>query len=113
MPEDTLIRSLLLPELSLIEARPIWRKRTLELHVLKQPMVEYCPHCASASRSAYDHRSVRLKDEPLRGFQIRLVIRKRRSQMTRAESGASYFEGDFNRPKSFLTSAGILPRPVI
>jgi transposase len=44
----------------------------------KQPVTEYCPRCASPSNSAYDHRTVRLKDEPLRGFQVSLEVRKRR-----------------------------------
>jgi transposase len=78
MPMETLIRSLLLPELSLIEVRPRRLKRILEVHVAKQPMREHCPKCAAASETTYDHRTVRVKDEPLRGFQIRLVIRKRR-----------------------------------
>ncbi len=78
MPMETLIRSLLLPELSLIFVRPIRLKRILEVHVEKQPLVEYCPKCATASTSTYDHRTVRVKDEPLRGFQVRLMLRKRR-----------------------------------
>jgi transposase len=78
MPIDTLIRSFLLPELSLTEVRPIPGKRTLEVHVSKQPLTEYCPRCAAPSNSAYDHRAVRVKDEPFRTFQVRLVVRKRR-----------------------------------
>jgi transposase len=78
MPIATLIRSFLLPELSLTEVRPIPGKRTLEIHVQKQPLTEYCPRCATASSSTYDQRSVRVKDEPFRTFQVRLVVNKRR-----------------------------------
>ena len=78
MPSQRLIRSVLLPELSLVRVLPVPRARLLEIHVEKEPVTEYCPRCARGSRSAYDHRVVRVKDEPLRGFQVRLVIRKRR-----------------------------------
>jgi transposase len=78
MPEESLIRSFLLPELSLVRFRPIPNGRVIEVEVEKQPKEEYCPACATRSASGYDRRTVRLKDEPLRGFQIRLLVRKRR-----------------------------------
>jgi transposase len=58
--------------------RSIRATRRIVVHVQKVPVPEYCPRCATRSNSAYDHRSVRLKDAPLRGYQVRLVIRKRR-----------------------------------
>ena len=75
---ETLIRTLLLPELSLQRVSPMRRTRLLEVHVEKQPLPEFCPRCATGSKSTYDHRVVRVKDEPVRGYQVRLVIRKRR-----------------------------------
>lgn len=78
MPEDSLIRSLLLPELSLIAFRKVPDSRVIEVVAAKKPEQEYCPRCATASRTGYDRRSVVLKDELFRGHQVRLVIHKRR-----------------------------------
>jgi len=39
---------------------------------------EYCPKCATKCSSVYDHRKVRLKDEPVRGKSLVLIITKRR-----------------------------------
>lgn len=39
---------------------------------------EFCPRCATPSRSTYDHRRVRILDAPLRDKTTYLVIRKRR-----------------------------------
>lgn len=78
MPDESLIRTLLLPELSLLRFRPIPNGKVIEVEVEKLRNEEYCPRCATRSDAGYDHRRVRLKDEPLRGFQIRLVVTKRR-----------------------------------
>jgi transposase len=39
---------------------------------------EVCPRCATPSQSVYDHRTVTIRDEPMRKAEIRLLIRKRR-----------------------------------
>jgi transposase len=78
MPESSLIRSLLLPELSLVGAALNPPARTMEVRAEKVAKEEYCPRCATVSVSGYDHRRVRVKDEPLRGVQVRLTVRKRR-----------------------------------
>ncbi len=39
---------------------------------------EICPKCASPSTSVYDHRVIKVRDEPLRREQVLLKIRKRR-----------------------------------
>ena len=78
MPEATLIRNLLLPEVRLIKTVSVTAQRRLEVHAAKAPREEYCPKCATRSESAYDHRTVVIKDTPLRGAQVRLLIRKRR-----------------------------------
>jgi transposase len=48
------------------------------IECVKLPKIEYCPHCANPSETTYDHRSVRIKDAPIRGKGVDLVIRKRR-----------------------------------
>ena len=78
MPETMLLRRLLLPELKFQRS---WRKPgtgTLGVEAEKQSAMEVCPRCATPSRSVYDHRSVRLRDSPLRDLAVRLIVRKRR-----------------------------------
>lgn len=82
MPDELLTRSLLLPEL---ELRKSWHKpgsvRT-HLEVAKSSAVEVCPRCATPSSSVYDHRTVVVKDAPLRDKHVLLHIRKRRFSCT-------------------------------
>jgi transposase len=78
MPDESLIRTLLLPELSFIAFRRIPDTRAIEVVANKTPQVEYCPHCATPSTSTYDTRKVTLKDEPLRTFRVSLIVLKRR-----------------------------------
>jgi len=78
MPETMLLRHLLLPELKLTRT---WRKpltRTVAMEAEKVSDVEVCPRCATASSSVYDHRTVRVRDTPIRGLAVRLLVRKRR-----------------------------------
>jgi len=78
MPETMLLRRLLLPELKFKRS---WRKPgtvTLGVEVEKESAFEVCPRCATASSSVYDHRVVRVRDEPLRDLAVRLIVRKRR-----------------------------------
>lgn len=80
MPSRILTNFILLPELKLTSIRA----STTQQHATyfcdkKQPAQgEYCPKCATPSRSTYDHRRVRVRDTPIRGEGIHLVIRKRR-----------------------------------
>lgn len=77
MPMERLSRFILLPELKLTRTvRENRQQGRLECH--KVPQTEYCPKCASPSHSTYDHRTVRVKDAPIRGQGVWLVIRKRR-----------------------------------
>jgi transposase len=78
MPEESLIRTLLLPELSFISFKKVPATRSIEVVARKDAAVEYCPRCAAASTSTYDHRQVRLRDEPFRTFQVWLTVIKRR-----------------------------------
>lgn len=78
MPDSNLIRTLLLPELSLVSFKRGRDNRVIEVVATKDAKVEYCPQCATPSTSTYDHRRVRLKDEPFRTFQVNLTVIKRR-----------------------------------
>jgi transposase len=78
MPDQSLIRTLLLPELSFVSFKKVPDTRVIEVVAVKVPKVEYCPHCATPSTSTYDHRRVRLKDEPFRTFRVWLTVVKRR-----------------------------------
>lgn len=77
MALDGFIRYLLLPELRLLETRPSARGGT-EFFAEKVSSMEVCPRCAQPSRSTYDRRWVRLRDDPLRGGEAVLWVRKRR-----------------------------------
>jgi transposase len=78
MPESILLRQLLLPELRYQRS---WRKpgtATLSVAAEKQSQLEVCPRCATPSTSTYDHRTVVVRDAPMRAFAVRLLVRKRR-----------------------------------
>ena len=77
MPMKTLSNFILLPELKLVRIESQGRFNAL-WHCQKIPRLEYCPKCATPSNSTYDHRVVRVKDNPIRGHGASLVIRKRR-----------------------------------
>jgi transposase len=80
MAEDSFNRFLLLPDLRMLEARPRGPGGLggTELFAEKVSAFEVCPKCATPSSSVYDHRWVRLKDDPLRTRQTILWVRKRR-----------------------------------
>ena len=80
MAVESLFRYLLLPELELLDARPGGRDGLggTELFAEKRSPMEVCPRCAQPSTSVYDHRWVRLRDDPLRVRQLILFVRKRR-----------------------------------
>jgi len=77
MPTASLDRTVLLPELRLFEVKAS-TMRGLLLFTEKTSRLEVCPRCATPSRSVYDRRSVRLRDQPLRGRQVLMCVRKRR-----------------------------------
>ena len=78
MPEESLIRTLLLPELSLAAFRRIPNTRSIEVLARRERREEYCPRCATQSTSGYDRRRVVLKDAPFRDQRVTLVVEKRR-----------------------------------
>jgi len=78
MPETMLLRHLLLPEMKFHRS---WRRpgtKSLTVEGEKESPLEVCPRCATASTSVYDHRTVSIRDTPVRGVGVRLLIRKRR-----------------------------------
>jgi transposase len=78
MPDQSLIRTLLLPELSLTSFRRIPDTRVLEVVAMKRTAIEFCPRCASPSSTGYDRRRVVLKDAPFRDLRVSLLVDKRR-----------------------------------
>ncbi len=76
MPLENLARFVLLPELRLnyIFSQP----GSARYFATKERRVEYCHRCAQPSTIGYDSRVVRLKDSPLRGKSVELVVKKRR-----------------------------------
>lgn len=81
MPLENLAQYLVLPELRFVDTR---RREGggVELYAEKVSDMEVCPKCATPSRSVYDRRWVTLRDEPLRGAHVILLIRKRRFSCT-------------------------------
>lgn len=77
MPRNTLTNFILLPELKLVQSYKE-SKSTGRIECEKVAKVEYCHRCAKPSSTTYDHRTVRVKDAPIRGRLIYLEIRKRR-----------------------------------
>jgi transposase len=77
MPFKTLSKFLLIPELELN-----YVKKTSHGYCVifceKKKTIEYCPRCASPSNSTYDRRQVQIKDAPIHGNAVKLMIRKRR-----------------------------------
>ena len=77
MPRESLAQLQLLPEMELIRVSRGPTGAT-DFVVRMTSGVEVCPRCATPSRSVYDRRWVRIKDEPLRRTAARLLIHKRR-----------------------------------
>ncbi len=77
MSKERLARLVLLPELELVKSVKL-SNRILGLLCKKNSTHEVCPKCACPSESVYDHRPVRIKDEPLRNKLVVLLINKRR-----------------------------------
>ena len=78
MPEDPLIRKLLLPELRFSHTSHKPNSATTHVWAVKESGAEVCPRCATQSESVYDTRVVKLKDAPIREGNIWLHVRKRR-----------------------------------
>jgi transposase len=77
MSMERLARLVLLPELELVKSVKL-SNRILGFFCKKNSTHEVCPKCARPSESIYDHRLVRIKDEPLRNKLVVLLINMRR-----------------------------------
>ncbi len=80
MPHKSIARiehMVLLPELRLLKTQRS-EGRGIQLFVEKTSEFEVCPKCATPARGVYDHRWVKLRDDPVRGDEVILRIRKRR-----------------------------------
>lgn len=75
-PSVYLSHGLLLPELEL--KKFFYDRRSWTLDVEKEHVPEVCVRCATLCTATYDHREVMVRDDPVRGVQINLKIRKRR-----------------------------------
>lgn len=78
MPQKSKLSQLvILPELKLLqETRD--RYGGFHIHVEKQCEFEVCPKCANKSKTIYDRRVVKARDEPIRNKPVHLYIIKRR-----------------------------------
>lgn len=74
---EILEKFIFLPDLTLLKVSSPSRAGA-EYHLEKNSEFEVCPKCATPSSSTYDHRIVKVKDEPIRGKHATLIIRKRR-----------------------------------
>lgn len=103
MPYQRLARFLLLPEVSLITHERFSENRDgqgLDIFEIKKerPEFEICPRCATQATAYYDKRKIAVKDAPIRGSQVKLVIHKHRWWCTNCKK-------PFTEP-----IGGILPR---
>jgi transposase len=76
VPPETLTRYLLLPELRLLKIERA-DFGGVSFFAEKTSRFEVCPRCATLSRSVYDHRWVKLRDDPIRD-QTFIWVKKRR-----------------------------------
>lgn len=76
MPTARLARFFLLPNLRLTEIRS--ESRGFVYSAEKDTEWEVCTKCPTKCFAVYDHRTVRIKDAPLRGRNVTLELRKRR-----------------------------------
>lgn len=76
MPIKKLAQFLVLPELNILKVEKVHRAHIY--HCEKARHFEYCPRCNTPSNVTYDHRTVLVRDEPIRRSQCLLKIKKRR-----------------------------------
>lgn len=77
MPVDRLARTLLLPELEMIEVSA-WSRTWTHFKVRSKATSALCPRCPTLSHSVYDRRTAQVKDAPVRDQIVFLLIEKRR-----------------------------------
>jgi transposase len=62
-----------------------FQKKSIVLSAIKISEMEVCPKCATQSRSIYDHRNIKIRDEPLGNRGVILELSKRRFWCGRCE----------------------------
>jgi transposase len=77
MSAQKLARLILLAELEIVDMKHS-SSNVVFLTCKKSSTFEICPKCANIADKIYDHRTVKIKDEPFRGKTFYLVIQKRR-----------------------------------
>ena len=77
MSAQKLARMILLPELEIVDMKHS-SSNVVFLTCRKTSNFEVCPKCASLADTIYDHRTVKIKDEPFRAKTFYLMIQKRR-----------------------------------
>jgi len=77
VPLQNLAQYLVLPELRFVDNQRS-EGGGVVLFAEKVSEFEVCPKCATPSRSVYDRRCVKLRDDPLRGSEVILWVKKRR-----------------------------------
>lgn len=77
MSAQKLARLILLPELEIIDMKHS-SSNVVFLTCKKSSAFEVCPKCATLADTVYDHRTVKIKDEPFRAKIFYLIIQKRR-----------------------------------
>jgi hypothetical protein len=95
MPGRNLVRRLLLPELELTASWYKPSQGTTHLEAEKKSAFEVCPRCATPSSSVYDHRTVRVRDAP---------IRDKHTMLTRLVSGNAETTGLDTRSIDIVTA---------
>lgn len=78
MPEIKLPQHILLPELVFESRGRLGMAGQVFKTFKKRSKFEVCPKCATPSSSVYDHREVFVRDDPMRGKDTYLRIKKRR-----------------------------------
>lgn len=94
---DKVSKFVLLPELKLVKSYYLSGGHKV-LHCVKKPIQQYCPYCASGKYWVHEYRTVTVRDEPIRGKEIILKIKKRRLRCKQCKK-------TFNEP-----IPGVMPR---
>ena len=91
MSLQTLSNFVVLPELELKNVYPLgnWG---IGFEVEKKKIGEVCPKCRTLTNSTYDHRTVKIKDEPIRNKANFWVLKKRRLKCVNKRCGAVFTE---------------------
>lgn len=78
MPSTRLSQFIMLPELVITWTGKSKKSKDFVFKVEKKNPFEVCPHCAQKAFGVYDRRTVKLKDAPIHGKKVFLIVKKRR-----------------------------------